>query len=78
VVTRTNQWAYNIEAKKLQKIKDYLDMKQDEETKEVTFKPYLIAEEKLNEQAKSQVTAPIETNFEAIDKFYQRMDRAHL
>jgi hypothetical protein len=42
----------------------------------VTFKPRLIAEEKLKER--EQTGPPIEMNYEAVDQHMQRLEKARI
>ena len=49
VIERTKTWAAHIEAKKQAKMLEYLENNDNSDNEETTFKPYLIAEEKLKE-----------------------------
>lgn len=56
VVTRTTGWGESVQKKKEQMLKQYMDEQFGEENKELTFKPRLIAEEKLKRREKHQQT----------------------
>jgi len=76
VEERLGVWGRQVEEKKQRMIDDYLAAVDEEELKDVTFKPYLIAEEKLKERETQGVE--MDLNYESLEKFYNRMNYAKL
>ena len=52
VVTRTTTWGESLKAKKTQAVQDYVARHMEDDIHESTFKPRLIAEEKLEKRSK--------------------------
>jgi hypothetical protein len=81
VVDRTKEWAASLECKKEVIAESYFQNEYNKELNECTFKPRLIAEEKLKERnmTSSEFSSKIDVsvNPKSLESYYRRMEEAH-
>jgi hypothetical protein len=81
VIDRTKEWAASLECKKEVLAESYYQNEYIKELNECTFKPRLIAEEKLKElnMTVSEFSSKIDVsvNPKSLESFYRRMEEAH-